>query len=398
MQHFGQLVAGRRIGVIMKVRLKDIAVRLNVSVNTVSRALRGGKDIGEATRRRVAELARQMDYQPNLMARSLVTGKSSILGLIVPDLLNPFYAELAKSISRTLSQHSKSLILASSEEDPETERREAQAMLARGVEALLIASCQPRMHAFYRENSRIAPIVLVDRPIPHLRANFVGSDDYAGGKMATEHLIQTGRKRIAYIGSPDLSPGANRFRGFRHTMRDHNLKIHNELVLPSPLQDHYSDDLGYQMMQRILKGRTRPDGVFCHNDAIAIGAMRAALDAGFRVPEDIAVVGFDNVRYSRYLHIPLTSVDQRAAELGEVAAELAIDASAQKKRSPRQILLTPTLVVRQSTVDGAPWSEVQNAAIKDPSRSSRRKLSHAGSHLPERNRRGDGLKRTQTLS
>lgn len=342
----------------MRVRLLDIARELNVSVNTVSRALRGGADISETMRERVFAVAKRLDYQPNLMARSLVTGQSSILGLIVPDLLNPFFAELATSIGAALRSHAIDLILAASEEDPHIEQAEIRAMLARGVDALLIASCQPSLQSFYQHHHQRTPIVLVDRPFPRLRASFVGGDDYAGGGLATEHLIGLGRKRLAYIGSPDLGPAADRFRGFRNTMRRHSLEIRDNFVLSCPMGRKPDDDIGYEMMQQIFKGRSRPNGVFCHNDVVAIGAMRAALDAGFSVPEDIAFVGFDNVHYSRHLHIPLTSIDQHSAEIGEAAVRLTLELVAQKvrgtsKMEPSKILLPPTLVVRQSTVGKA---------------------------------------------
>jgi LacI family transcriptional regulator len=334
----------------MAIRLKDIARELNVSVITVSKALRGNTDISDATRQRVLALMKKLDYQPNLMARSLATGQSSILGLIVPDLLNPFFAELAKSLGGALRTQSNGLILASSEENPEIEQAEIRMMLARGVDALLIASCQPTLQGFYSVHNQRTPFVLVDRSFPQLRANFVGTDDYAGGRLATEHLIEIGRKRLAYIGSPDLSPAAERFRGFRSALRDHDIELRESFVLSSPIGNAAGDNAGYEMMRQLLKGRSRPNGVFCHNDVIAIGAMKATLDAGLSVPDDIAFVGFDNVRYSKYLHIPLTSVDQSTAQIGETAAQLALDLVAEKVDKPKTILLAPTLVVRQSSI------------------------------------------------
>jgi LacI family transcriptional regulator len=345
----------------MAIRLKDIARDLNVSVITVSKAMRGNTDISEATRERVLARMKELDYQPNMMARSLVTGQSFIIGLIVPDLLNPFFTELAKSLGSALRKESYGLVLTSSEDNAEVEQSEIRMMLARGVDALLIASCQPTLQGFMSVHNQSTPFVLLDRPFPHLRANFVGTDDYAGGKLATEHLISLGRKRLAYIGSPDLSPAAERFRGFRTALRDHDIELRDEFVLANPDLNHLgddsgdnlaedsADDAGYQMMQKLLKRRSRPNGVFCHNDVVAIGAMKATLDAGLSIPKDIAFVGFDNVRYSKYLQIPLTSVDQSTEQLGVAAAQLALDLIAKKTDKPKTILLAPSLVVRQST-------------------------------------------------
>jgi LacI family transcriptional regulator len=341
----------------MAIRLKDIARDLNVSVITVSKAMRGNTDISEATRERVLARMKELDYQPNMMARSLVTGQSFIIGLIVPDLLNPFFTELAKSLGSALRKQSYGLVLASSEDNAEVEQSEIRMMLARGVDALLIASCQPTLQGFMSVHNQSTPFVLVDRPFPHLRANFVGTDDYAGGRLATEHLISLGRKRLAYIGSPDLSPAAERFRGFRMALRDHDIELRDEFVLSNPDLDESTDDAGYEIMQKLLKRRSRPNGVFCHNDVVAIGAMRATLDAGLSIPGDVAFVGFDNVRYSKYLQIPLTSVDQSTAQLGVVAAQLALDLIAKKVDKPKTILLAPTLVVRQSTIGAERFDE-----------------------------------------
>jgi LacI family transcriptional regulator len=349
----------------MAIRLKDIARDLNVSVITVSKAMRGNTDISEATRERVLARMKELDYQPNLAARSLVTGRSFIVGLIVPDLLNPFFTELAKSLGSALRPRSYGLVITSSEDDAEIEQAEIRMMLARGVDALLIASCQPVLEGLMSVHNQHTPFVLLDRPFPHLRANFVGADDFAGGKLATEHLIALGRRRLAYIGSPDLSPAAERFRGFRIALRDHDIDLREELVPSHPNVDALGDNAGYEMMQLLLRRRPRPDGVFCHNDVVAIGAMKATLDAGLAIPKEIAFVGFDNVRYAKYLQIPLTSVDQSTSQLGIAAAELALDLIAKKVVKPRTILLAPTLVMRQSTIgDRTPEEFAATVAAK----------------------------------
>jgi len=330
----------------MAIRLKDIARDLNVSVITVSKALRGNTDISEATRQRVLARMKELDYQPNMIARSLATGQSSIVGLIVPDLLNPFFSELAKSLGGALRKQGYGLILASSEENAEIEQGEIRMMLARGVDGLLIASCQPMLQGFYSVHNQMTPFVLLDRAFPHLRANFVGTDDYAGGKLATEHLVQIGRKRLAYIGSPDLSPAADRFRGFRNSLQDHGVEVRETFIIPSGTVNDPGDNAGYEMMQQLLRGK----------------------------PGDIAFVGFDNVRYSKYLHIPLTSIDQSTELLGETAAQLALDLIAKKVDKPRTVLLAPTLVVRQSTVGTMPPAKPL-AALKAAARKPTAKKS-----------------------
>lgn len=332
----------------MSVRLKDIAQDLNVSLITVSKALRGNTDISDATRQRILKRVRELDYRPNMTARSLVTGRSFIMGLIVPDLLNPFLTELAQSLQRALRREKYALFVASSEGDPEIERDEISMMLARGVDALLLATCQAGSKGFSGLLREQTPIVLVDRPLPRLRANFVGSDDRLGGKLATEHLLELGRRRLAYIGSPDVSAAAQRYRGFREALSLGNVSLRQDLVLSST-QLKEGDLEGYAMMRTLLGRKARPDGVFCHNDIVAIGAMRAALSAGLSIPGDIAFVGFDDVRFCRYLPIPLTSVNQRTDEVGEHAARLALALVAKESSQPSKVLLAPKLVVRASS-------------------------------------------------
>jgi LacI family transcriptional regulator len=246
-------------------------------------------------------------------------------------------------------------------------------MLARGVDALLIASCQPKLEGFYSIHHQDTPFLLVDRPFPYLRANFVGTDDCAGGRLATEHLIQLGRKRLAYIGSPDLSPAADRFRGFRDALRDHDIEMQESFILSEPPSET-GDNAGYAMMQTLLSRKNRPDGVFCHNDLVAIGAMKATLDAGLSIPGDIAFVGYDNVSYCKYLQIPLTSVDQSTAQLGETAAQLALDLVGKKIDKPKTILLPPTLVVRESTIGSSSLEHVAGAKVNATKGASRRAM------------------------
>src|SRR6202021_533482 len=204
----------------MAVRLKDIARDLGVSVVTVSKVLRGNTDIGEETRRRVLKRMKELNYQPNMMARGLASGRSYTIGLVVPDLVHPFFAEFAKSLSGVLRSSNRALILASSEEDAEVERQEIRTLLSRGVDVLLIASCQENPRNFYEMGDGRTPYLLFDRNFPHLAAHFVGTDDVKVGELATTHLIEIGRKRIAHIGGKNSSPSFDRWGGHREPRRE----------------------------------------------------------------------------------------------------------------------------------------------------------------------------------
>lgn len=334
----------------MAVRLKDIAHDLGVSVVTVSKVLRGNTDISEGTRRRVLKRMKELNYHPNMMARGLASGQTFTIGLVVPDLVHPFFAEFAKSLSGVLRTSNRALILASSEEDPEVERQEIRTLLSRGVDVLLIASCQANLRNFYELGDIRTPYLLFDRNFPHLAAHFVGSNDVQVGEIATRHLIEIGRKRIAHIGGKNSSPAFDRLRGYRNTLLESNLSIPDSYVVVRERMEESGDGVGFQAMQELLKLDPRPDAVFCYNDLTAVGAIEATLQAGLRVPEDIAFIGCGNLRYAKYLRVPLSSIDHGTAQLGRIAGELALKLSAKPEQERKCILVPPTLVARESTL------------------------------------------------
>jgi LacI family transcriptional regulator len=334
----------------MAVRLKDIARDLGVSVVTVSKVLRGNADIGEETRRRVLKRMKELNYQPNMMARGLASGRTYTVGLVVPDLVHPFFAEFAKALSGVLRPANRALILASSEEDPDVERQEIRTLLRRGVDVLMIASCQPSLRNFYELGDERTPYLLFDRNFPHLAAHFVGSDDVRVGEMATNHLIDIGRQRIAHIGGKNTSPSFDRLRGYREALQKRGLPTPEHYVVERERVEEKGDQAGFQAMQELLALSPRPDAVFCYNDLTAVGAMDATLKAGLRIPEDIAFIGCGNFRYADYLRVPLSSIDHDTAKLGRLAGEFALDLSAKPEQAPRNVLVQSKLVVRQSSV------------------------------------------------
>lgn len=333
----------------MPVRLKDIALDLNVSVVTVSKVLRDHPDISPETRDRVLKRVKELNYRPNLAARALVTGRSFAAGLIVPDLVHPFFGQVAKALSNKLRTKGYSLVLASSEDDPEFERQEIEQLLARRVDVLVIASAQWTIESFRRIEEQKTPYVLVDRRFAGLAANFVGVDDVEVGRIATEHLVAVGCRRVAHIGGPNVSTEVGRAQGFRKVLSSHRLPDRPEYVITREHGDDAGDVSGYEAMKRLLALNPRPDGVFCYNDPTALGAMKAIIEAGLDIPNDIALVGCGNVTYADLLRIPLTSIDQQSDAIGERAAKLALSLLDQHPSRPKQILLEPKLIERAST-------------------------------------------------
>jgi LacI family transcriptional regulator len=338
----------------MPVRLKDIARDLNLSVVTISKVLREHPDISQDTRDRVLKRMKELNYRPNLAARSLVTGRSFIVGLVVPDLVHPFFGQVAKGLSKVLRQQGYSLVLSSSEDDPELERQEIDQLLARRVDVLVVASTQNSSETFRRLEEQLVPYVLIDRKFEGLAANFVGVDDSAVGSLAANHLIEIGCRRIAHIGGPNVSTALGRLEGFRRELGRHGMPVSSEYICMREHGDDAGEVSGYAAMHQMLRLAEPPDGVFCYNDPTAMGAMKAILEAGLRVPEDVALVGCANVAYADFLRVPLTSVDQQSDAIGDRTAHLALGLLDHPKSDAvaplKTILLEPKLVVRASSM------------------------------------------------
>lgn len=349
----------------MIVRLKDIARDLGVSAVTVSKAMHDRPDVSEATKKRVRARMAELNYRPNLAARGLITGQSYTLGLIVPDLVHAFFSELAMGLSAILRKNGYGLILSSSEEEPEIEKEEIEQMLARRVDALIIASCQTDPMQLESVENRGTPYILVDRKFERHGCNFVGNDDELVGEVATCHLIELGRHRIAHIAGPEAgaSTAKGRCDGFRRAMAQHHRQVSEEYIVSMQTGDVAAHVAGRHAMQHLLALKHRPDAVFCYNDPGAVGAIQAILDAGLRIPEDIAVVGCGNLPYSPYLRVPLTSVDQASQRLGEKAGELALlHIRSKRTLQSKSILLPPKLIVRESTIGLKVSRSIQRAS------------------------------------
>jgi LacI family transcriptional regulator len=336
----------------MTVTMKDIARGLGLSTVTISKVLRNNPDISEKTRERVLQRVKELNYQPNLMARGLVTGRSYLLGLIVPDLLHPFFAEIAKALSAALDKKGYSLIISSSEEDSKLEEKQISQLLGRKLDALVIATSSTATAPFARLVENGVPFVFIDRRPPEISGNFVGIDDEAVGTLATEHLIGIGCRRIAHIRGPEnSSPAIGRLKGYQAALARHGLKGPEKYIIYETKVDVESHQRGAEATRQLLKLHPRPDGIFCFNDPLAMGAIDTVLDAGLRVPDDIAIIGCGNLHYDRSLRVPLSSVDQRTAELGERTAKLAMHLiEAKTSPKPKAIILEPRLIERSSTV------------------------------------------------
>ena len=237
----------------MTIRMKDIAKDLGLSVVTVSKVLRDHPDIGEETRKRVLQRVKELDYEPNILARSLVTGRSYLIGLIVPGLIHPFFAEVAKALSKAIVDKGYSLIVSSSEEDPELEAREIRHLLARRWTRSSSPPPAPAQKSSAACGAQSQPFVLIDRAFDGLEADFVGIDDVAAGRIATTHLIEMGRRHIAHISGRENSTGIRRKQGYLEALRAHRLPVREDYILSRDFVDTDSQRQGAEAMRQLLE-------------------------------------------------------------------------------------------------------------------------------------------------
>ena len=328
----------------LPVRLKDIARDLGISPMAVSKALRGHKDIGPETTRRVLQRAAELKYRTDAVARSLVTGRTFLIGLVIPDLMQSFFAEIATTIEQVVGAAGYHVVISHTGESAEVEVANIELLESRKVDGLIVASAQ---HNKRRLEALKTPLVLFDRKLAGARAHFVGSDNHKVGVMATEHLIEQGCQRIAHLCGPQLSTSEDRLQGYRDALGKRRRKVTSELIVEAG----HDDASGFAAMKRLLTAEKPPDGVFCFNDPVAIGAMRACLEAGLRVPDDVAFVGVANMRYSDWLTVPLTTIDQRTSAIGMQAARQLLECMAAPTSPPVQtVLMAPELIVRASSL------------------------------------------------
>jgi LacI family transcriptional regulator len=339
------------------VTLKEIARDVGVSVVTVSKVLRNHLDISHTTRDRVLRRARELGYRPNLTARSLVTGRSSLVGLLVPDLVHPFFAEVARSLAGALRVRGLYLLICSSEGDPELEREQIEHLLSRRIDAIVVAPVGQDDDALESISSSGTPLILLDRQSAIAGAHFVGVNDFQIGLIATDHLISIGCRRIAHLRGPQNSVGLKRLEGYRKALKVAGLPFDPDLVSETSKGDVVSKAQGAKETARFLRLDSPPDGIFCFSDPMAIGAMDVALQAGVSIPKQLAVIGSGNLHYDTSLRVPLSSVDQKSEKIGQRVAEIILrlvlqDKTGAASKTPidiERVVLRPALVPRDST-------------------------------------------------
>lgn len=324
----------------------DVARRAGVSQSTVSRALSGDPNVSEETRERVVTAAEELDYAPDLIARSLITRESKRVGVVVSDITNPFYPHLVDVLERDLAALGYSMLLFNEQEAAE-QQNFLELYQGRAVDGFVFASAVIGFGAADRLHESEVPVVFLNRHIDDPRFDRVVSDNRAGAELAARHLVELGHTRIAHLsGPPQTSTARERGEGFRAALERLGHPLDPDLTLEGP----YHHATGLDGCRRLLAAERPPTAIFCGNDVIALGAWDAAVSAGLRIPEDLSVVGFDDIAISAWDSIGLTTVRQPLAEMARVAAELLVGRLVEgAPAEPRDRVFPTELLVRRTT-------------------------------------------------
>ena len=304
-----------------RVTLRDIASLTGFSINTVSRALNNKEEVNTDTRTKILAAAAQFGYRPNRLAKGLRSNKTGTIGIVVADVANPFFSALVKGIARAARELDYSIILQDSDENYAAEEEAIQVLLAEQVDGILITPVQSEQETIERLIKAHFPFVLVGRYFHDLDTNYVVPDDYQGGFIATDHLLRLGHRRIAMVNGPlHISSARERFQGFSDALAKYDIPVDKSLVSTGAL----TVEEGLDLARCILKRVPRPSAIVCYSDFVAFGVMQAIREIGLSIPEDIAVVGFDDVRMASCLQVPLTTIQSPKEELGRQAMQLLV--------------------------------------------------------------------------
>jgi LacI family transcriptional regulator len=329
----------------MQVTIKDIAKTTGVSYATVSRALNGRSGVKENTRKLILEEAKKMGYQPNAIARGLVLKYTHTLALVIPDITNPFFPEIARGVEDAASLLGYSIFLCNTNWDVEKEKQYLKMLQEKRVDGVILHPAFGVEEEYYNDFN--IPIVLLNR-IPSMgNYSSIEVDNVRGGFLAAKHLIEAGYKKLAFIGGSESSfSNSERQVGFKLALNKYKLKVDESLMLSGS----FKSKSGYDNLLKLIKSDNIPDAVFAGNDLIALGILHCAQEQGLRVPEDLGIIGFDDIPYADLPQVQLTTIAQPKYQMGKYAIELLLkELNDKTKREIKRIILEPELIIRKTT-------------------------------------------------
>lgn len=326
--------------------MKDVAKMAGVSTSTVSHVINNDRFVSDAVRAKVDAAIKTLNYAPSALARSLKLNQTHTIGMLITASSNPFYSELVRGVERSCFERGYSLVLCNTEGDEQRMNRNLETLLQKRVDGLLLLCTETHLPSpVIMSRYPSIPTVMMDWAPFEGESDVIQDNSLLGGETATQHLIDNGYTRIACIAGPqDKTPARLRLEGYRNAMNRAGLEIHEgyEIIGDFEFQG------GFTAMNALLALEQPPHAVFTGNDAMAVGAYQALYQAGLKVPQDMAVVGYDDIELARYMTPPLTTIHQPKDELGELAVDVLIHRMAQPTLEQQRLFLTPELVVRGS--------------------------------------------------
>ncbi len=324
------------------ITVKDIAKVAGVSVNTVSRALNNKPDINEETKKRVLEAAKKLGYVSNKSALSLKRQKSYIVGVVIEDNANPFWAEVLKGVEATAKMYGYHVILANTARNYETEAEGIKMLIERRVDGLLISPVQEKYDDILNLKKYEIPFAIMGRHVEGLDVPMVYDDGIRGGSIATEYLIKRGCKEIAFIGAqPYNTASSERCQGYKRALQKNGISINDDLIKTGGIEI----DGGYNSVMDLVANHTDFDGIFVYNDLMALGVIKALKELKIKIPEEVKVIGYDDISYSSFICPSLTTMRMKKFEIGEIAFKMLFDSNEQNKD---EVVLHSDLVIRES--------------------------------------------------
>lgn len=325
--------------------IKDVAYQVGVSPTTVSHVINETRFVSEELRTKVYQAINELDYQPNAIARSLRRKKTQNIGMIIPDVAYPFLAEVAKGVEDVGFEFGYNVILCDSNGDLKRESAYIDLLREKQVDGIILVAAGESSRHVETLIKQGMPVISMDRELPGLEVDSVLADNLQGGYQATEYLIKLGHRRIGCITGPlDLSISSQRISGYRQALKRYDIPLCDELVVISDFR--YQG--GYRAMRQLLILDEPPTAIFACNDIMGVGAICAAKDKGLGVPEDIAVIGFDDIALASFISPRLTTVSQPKHEMGAIAVKLLVERIKEKSQSFTKVILPVHLVVRES--------------------------------------------------
>ena len=335
----------KRLQHTMPITIKDVARESGVNTSTVSRALNNGYGVNDETRKHVMEVAMRLNYRTNQVARGLVTGRSQTIGLVVSDIRNPFFAEVARGAEDAAYRAGRDLVLCNSDLTAEKQMGYFDSLLAKRVDGIVMNSVAALSRAQQDQLwAAGVPIVLLNRSSVYRRFSSVLGDNLQGGEIAGNYLIDLGHTQVVHITGPRAHGNlTDRAKGFLKAFHDRGLSE------PEVIYGEHTFPGGYESARRLLEADRKITAIFAGNDVLAFGCIRAAIEKGIRIPDDLSIIGFDNVEMSQITNPPLTTIDQPKYEIGKAAIEMLLNVMAKDGiREPEHRVIGVRLIERQS--------------------------------------------------